>query len=126
MRLLHLHRIARVVAVHGERRDEDGTVDIELVHFRHHLVSRNMGGPVGRAVPWPAGRVRLVGMDLRIDDGHWYLLRLPESLAATHLFCPGPGRPPGHPRANGRPCPGSPTGARADRCPKAPCARSAI
>ena len=47
MRLLHFHRIARVVAVHREGGDEDRAVDAELVHRRDDLVARDVGGQFG-------------------------------------------------------------------------------
>ena len=67
---LHFHRIAGVVAVHGKGGDEDRAVDADLVHRRHHLVTRDVSGPVRHAVPGPLRRVRLIGVDLGIDDDH--------------------------------------------------------
>ena len=67
---LHFHRIARVVAVQGKRRDEDRAVDADLVHGRHHLVTRNVIGPVRHAVPGSLRSVRFVSVDLGIDDHH--------------------------------------------------------
>jgi hypothetical protein len=67
---LHLDRIASVVLVEREGGDEDRPVDAEPVHRRDRLVAGGAGGPVGHAVPGPLGRVRLVGVDLRVDDGH--------------------------------------------------------
>jgi len=67
---LHLHRIAGVIAVHGKGGDEDRAVDADLVHGRHHLVTRDVIGPVRHAVPRPLRGIRLIGMDLRIDDTH--------------------------------------------------------
>jgi hypothetical protein len=43
---LHFHRITRVVAVHGKGGDEDRAVDADLVHRGHHLVTRNVIGPI--------------------------------------------------------------------------------
>jgi hypothetical protein len=70
MRPLHFHRIARVVAVHGEGGDEDRAVDADLVHRRHHLVPRDVIGPVRHGVPGSLGSVRLISVDLGIDDRH--------------------------------------------------------
>src|SRR5260221_3749504 len=67
---LHFHCIAGVVLIHGEGGDEDRAVDADLVHRRDHLVTRDVRGPVRHAVPRPLRRVRLVGVDLRIDDRH--------------------------------------------------------
>src|SRR5262249_32866151 len=65
---LHFHRIAGVVAVHGKGGDEDRAVDPDLVHRRHHLVTRNVIGPVRHTVPGSVRRVRLLGVDVRLDD----------------------------------------------------------
>ena len=70
MRPLHLHRIAGIVAVQRKRRDEDRAVDADLVHRRHHLVTRDVVGPVRHRVPGPLRAVRLIGMDLGIDNRH--------------------------------------------------------
>ena len=43
---LHFHGIAGVIAVQRKGRDEDRAVDADLVHRRHHLVTRDMIGPV--------------------------------------------------------------------------------
>src|SRR6266481_5367026 len=67
---LHLHGIAGVVAVHGEGGDEDRAVDADLVHRGHHLVTRDVIGPVRHTVPRSLRRVRLIGMDLGIDNRH--------------------------------------------------------
>src|SRR5207247_2149375 len=48
---LHFHRITRVVAIHGKGGDEDRAVDPDLVHRRHHLVTRDVIGPVRHTVP---------------------------------------------------------------------------
>src|SRR5215472_5875133 len=70
MGALYLDRIARVVAVEGKGGDEDRAVDAELVHCRHRLLTGRGGGPVRHIVPGPLRGLRLVGVDLRIDDGH--------------------------------------------------------
>src|SRR5262249_52215196 len=67
---LHVHRITRVVAVHGKGGDEDRAVDADLVHRRYHLVTRNVIGPVRHAVPGSLRSVRLISVDLGIDDRH--------------------------------------------------------
>jgi hypothetical protein len=67
---LHFHGIAGVVAVQGKGGDEDRAVDADLVHRRHHLVSRDVIGPVRHTVPRSLRRVRLIGMDLGIDNRH--------------------------------------------------------
>ena len=82
MRALHLLGVARVVAVHRKRRDEDRAIDADLVHRRDHLVAGNVSGPVRHAVPGPLRSVRLVDVDLGIDDRHWEVppcLRSPAS-----------------------------------------------
>jgi hypothetical protein len=45
-------------------------VDGNVIHRRHHLVARYVIGPVRHAVPRPLRRVRLIGVDLGIDDHH--------------------------------------------------------
>ena len=50
--------------------DEDRAVDADLVHRRHHLVSRDVIGPVRHTVPGSLRSVRLIGMDLGIDNCH--------------------------------------------------------
>src|SRR5262245_2060208 len=67
---LHFHRIAGVVAVQGKGGDEDRAVDADLVHCRHHLVTRGVIRPVRHIVPGSLLGVCLIGMDLGIDDGH--------------------------------------------------------
>jgi len=54
---LHLHGIAGVVAVHGKGGDEDRAVDADFVHRRHHLVTRDVIGPVRHTVPRSLRRV---------------------------------------------------------------------
>src|SRR5262249_15999360 len=41
-----------------------------LVHRRHHLVACDVIWPIWHSVPGPLRSVRLIGVDLRIDDGH--------------------------------------------------------
>jgi hypothetical protein len=67
---LHFRGIAGVVAVHGKGGDEDRTVDADFVHRRHHLVTRDVIGPVRHTVPRSLRSVRLIGMDLRVDNNH--------------------------------------------------------
>src|SRR5262249_8789095 len=86
------HRITRVVAVHGKGGDEDGAVDADLVHRRHHLVTGNVIGPVRHIVPGSFRSVRLVSVDLGIDDRH----RVSSSLANHHLTPPAPWPHPLH------------------------------
>src|SRR5262245_38695325 len=50
--------------------DEDRAVDADPVHGRHHLVAGDVIGPVRNSVPGPLRGVRLVRVDLRIDDRH--------------------------------------------------------
>ena len=50
--------------------DEDRAVDADPVHRRHHLVTRDVIGPVRHGVPGPFRRVRLIDVDLGIDDRH--------------------------------------------------------
>src|ERR1041385_2411622 len=70
MGLRALDRVARVVAVHRKGRDEDRAVDADLVHRRHHFVAGDVSRPVRHGGPRPRRRVRLIGMDLGIDDHH--------------------------------------------------------
>src|SRR5262245_32570284 len=67
---LHFHRITRVVAVQGKGGDKDRAVDADLVHRRHHLVTRNVIGPVRHTVPGSIRSVRLISVDLGVDDRH--------------------------------------------------------
>src|SRR5262245_39367524 len=76
---LHFHRITRVVAVKGKGRDEDRAVDADFVHRRHHLVTRNVIGPVRHTVPGSLRSVRLISVNLRIDDRHRGHIRFPGS-----------------------------------------------
>src|SRR5262249_11273107 len=55
---------------HGKSGNEDRAVDADLVHCRHHLVTRHVIRPVRHTVPGPFRRVRLVDVDLGIDDRH--------------------------------------------------------
>jgi hypothetical protein len=70
MRPLHFHRIAGVVAVKRKGGNEDRAVDADLVHCRHHLVTRGVIGPIRHMVPGSLRGVGLIGMDLGIDDRH--------------------------------------------------------
>ena len=90
MRALHLHRIAGVILVHGEGGDEDRAVDADLVHRRHHLVASHVIGPVRHAVPGPLRRVRLIDVDLGINDRH----RGAPLCEASLAFTPGNHRMP--------------------------------
>ena len=47
MGALHLHRVARVVAVQRKGGDEDRAVDADLVHRRDHLVAGDVAGQFG-------------------------------------------------------------------------------
>src|SRR5262249_35706078 len=49
---------------------EDRAIDANLVHRRDHLVAGDVVGPVRHRVPRALRRVRLVGVDLGIDDRH--------------------------------------------------------
>src|SRR5262249_55717047 len=80
---LYLDRIAGVVLVHGKGGYEDRAVDADLVHRRHHLVTGDVFGPVWHAMPGAFRRVRLVYMDLGIDDRHRHAPLCPTSLAIT-------------------------------------------
>ena len=70
MGALYFDGVAGVVAVQRKRRDEDRAVDADLVHRRHHLVTGDVIRPVRHAVPRSLRRVRLVGVDLGIDNHH--------------------------------------------------------
>src|SRR3979411_1035767 len=50
--------------------DEDRAVDADLVYRRYHLVTRDVIGPVRHAVPRSLRSVRLIGVDLGIDNRH--------------------------------------------------------
>ena len=67
---LHFHRMPRVVAIHRKGGDEDRAVDADLVHRPNHLITRNVIGPVRDTVPWSLWSVRLIGVDLGVDDRH--------------------------------------------------------
>jgi hypothetical protein len=67
---LHFHRIARVVAVHGKGGDEDRAVNADRVHGRHHLVTGDVIGPIRDTMPGPFRGVRLIDVNLGIDDHH--------------------------------------------------------
>src|SRR3954468_7112706 len=67
---LHLDSIAGVIAIHREGRNEDRTINSDLVHRRHHLVAGDVVRPVRNGVPGPLEGVRLIGVDLGVDD-HW-------------------------------------------------------
>jgi hypothetical protein len=67
---LHFHRITRVVAIHRKGRDEDRAVDADLVHRPNHLITRNVIRPVRHTVPWSLWGIRLIGVDLGVDDRH--------------------------------------------------------
>src|SRR5262249_698927 len=58
------------VAVHGKTGDEDRAVDADLVHCRPHLITRDVIRPVRNTVPGPFWCVRLIDVDLGIDDRH--------------------------------------------------------
>jgi hypothetical protein len=78
MRLAHRNRVARVIAVHGEWRHQQRAVDADRIHRRHHLVTGDLRRPVQRRRPWPARMVALIGMHLRVDDGHDVSSRCPD------------------------------------------------
>ena len=82
---LHVHRVAGVVAVHGKGGDEDRAVDADLVHGRHHLITRDVIGPVWHTMPGSLRGVRLIGMDLRIDDRHWGSSSVPSELVSQQV-----------------------------------------
>src|SRR5262249_12549972 len=75
MALVHLERIAGVVAVDRERRNQDCAVDADGVHRDDHLVTRDLARSRQYGVPRPARVIALVGMHLRVDDQH--ILALP-------------------------------------------------
>jgi len=66
----YLDRIARVVAVHREHRDEQSAIDPDGVHRPHHVVAGDLLGAGQRCGPRPAGMIPLVGVYLRIDRRH--------------------------------------------------------
>ena len=64
----HFECIARVVAIHAVRRDQERAVHADLVHGRHHVVAGDFVGAVQEAEPRASGAVPLVGVNLGIDD----------------------------------------------------------
>src|SRR5215813_12138028 len=77
MALVHLERIAGVVAVDRERRNQDCAADTDGVHRGDHLVTRDLARSRQFGVPRPARVIALVGMHLRVDGQH--ILALPLS-----------------------------------------------
>ena len=67
---VHLERVAGVVAVQGERRDQDRAVDPDRVHGRDHLIARDLRRALQDADPGTARVVAFVGVDLRVDRRH--------------------------------------------------------
>src|SRR4029077_9468644 len=55
---------------HGKGGDEDRAVDADPVHGRHHLVAGGVVRPVRDTVPRPFRGVRVIAVDLGIDDRH--------------------------------------------------------
>jgi hypothetical protein len=70
MAVAHPERIARVVAIHRERRHQDRAVDTGRVEHRDRLVARRLFGPGEHGVPGSARVIALVGVQLGVDDGH--------------------------------------------------------
>ncbi len=67
---LHFRRITGVVLVQRKGGDENRAVHADLVQRRDHLVTGDVIGPIRHAVPRPFRCVRLIGVNLRIDDRH--------------------------------------------------------
>src|SRR5687767_13490766 len=90
MCLLHFDRVAGVVPIHRKGGDEDRAVDADLVHRLHHLVTRDVVGPVRHTLPRPTRRVRLIDMDLRIYDRHGRSLPLGGYMILQQVAPTGP------------------------------------
>ena len=69
MRRVDLYRVAGVVAIHGERRDQHRAVDADRIHRGHHVVAGDLGRTVENADPRPARMVAFIGVHLGIDVG---------------------------------------------------------
>ena len=65
---MHLAGVAAVVAVHAERGNQEGAIDANGIHGRHHVVARHLRRPNERSGPRPFGTVALVGVNLAVDD----------------------------------------------------------
>jgi hypothetical protein len=88
MGLLHFDRIAGVILVHRKGGDEDRAVDADLVHRRHHFVTRDVIGPVWHTVPGSLRRVRLIDVDLGIDDHHRGSSSVSRKFGGHSSLCP--------------------------------------
>ena len=68
VRLLHFHGVTRIVLIHRERRHKYGAINADLVHRDDHFVTGHMRRPVRHFMPWTAGRIGFVGVDLGVYD----------------------------------------------------------
>ena len=66
---VYLESVAGIVAVHGERRNQQGPVDANRVHRRHHIVASNLIGALQESTPGALRAVTLVRMNLRVNCG---------------------------------------------------------
>ncbi len=70
MRGVNLKRVAGVVTIHAERRDQQRAVDADRVHGSDHLVAGDLGRAVENAGPGTARVVAFVGVNLCIQCRH--------------------------------------------------------
>ena len=72
MRRVNLEGVARIVAVHAERRDQQRTVHADGIHGSHHVVARDLRRPAENAGPGSARVVAFVGVHLGIYCQHGF------------------------------------------------------
>ena len=75
MRGMNLERIAGIVAVQGERRDQQGGVDADRIHGRGHAVAGDLGRSRQNARPRPPRAIPFIGVDLSVDHQHAFYPR---------------------------------------------------
>ena len=67
---VHFQSVARIVAIHGERRHQQSPIDTDGVHGSHHLVAGHVRWTAQHRGPWTARMVVVVGVYLTIDCRH--------------------------------------------------------
>ena len=77
MRRVNLKRVAGVVAIHRERRDQQRAVDTDSVHGGHHVVARDLGRTMQKASPGTPRMVAFIGVNLSIYRDHGFPLIRP-------------------------------------------------
>jgi hypothetical protein len=70
MRRVDGQGVARVIAIHGKRRDQQRTVDTDGVHRSHHVVTRDLGRTMQKTNPGPARVIAFIRVNLGIDCEH--------------------------------------------------------